>query len=256
MAPVAPLMRAAWRIGPGSNGGAGGPPGRGPWGGGPAGRRGEEGGAGARQPLLNVGGAVLWLIVANLAVHLLRMLLAEPSDDRLAFELALVSARLTGAMPWGPYDPLPLVTYQFLHGGLDHLGINMLALLAFGTPVERRLGAMRFLAFYLICGLAGAAAHLLAFPASPAPLIGASGAIAGCFAGAVRLVAGQGRAGGLAGLRQVALLAALWLGSQVAFGLVGGGIGSADIVAWWSHIGGFVAGLLLIGWFAPRRRHF
>jgi len=250
VAPGAPLMRAALRIGPSSNGGAGGP-----GGGGPEGRRGEEG-AGARQPILNVGGAVLWLIVANLAVHLLRMLLAEPADDRLVFELALVSARLTGAMPWGPFDPLPVVTYQFLHGGLDHLGINMLALLAFGTPVERRLGAARFLAFYLICGLAGAAAHLLAFPDSPAPLIGASGAIAGCFAGAVRLVAGRGRAGGLAGLRQVALLAALWLGSQVVFGLVGGGIGSTEIVAWWSHIGGFVAGLLLIGWFVPRRRTF
>ena len=237
-------MRSLYRLGGPSGGGNGGGEGEGPWGG-----RGL--GGGARQPMINVSGAVLWLIVANLTVHLLRYFLSEPADDRLVYEFALVAARLTGAMPWGVYDPAPVLTYQFLHGGIDHLGINMLALLAFGTPVERRLGALRFVVFYLLCGLAGAVAHILAFSASPAPLIGASGAIAGCFGGAIRLIAGGER--GLAGIRQVGLLATLWLGSQVVFGLVGGGIGSADIIAWWSHIGGFLAGLVLIGLFAPRQ---
>ena len=229
----------------------GGPTGGGGEGDEPSGRRGL-GGGGAHQPMINVSGAVLWLIVANLTVHLLRFFLDEPTDDRLVYEFALVAARLTGAMPWGPYDPAPLATYQFLHAGLDHLGINMLALLAFGTPVERRLGAFRFIVFYLLCGLAGAAAHILAFSDSPAPLIGASGAIAGCFGGAIRIISGAGPQGRLAGLRQVGLLALLWLGSQVVFGLIGGGIGSADVIAWWSHVGGFLAGLVLIGLFKPR----
>lgn len=233
---------AALRLGQPRGGGGGGEP---------EGRRGA-GGEGARQPILNVGGAVLWLIVANLAVHLVRILLDDRTDDQLVYGFALVAARLTGAMPWGPYDPLPLLTYQFLHAGLDHLAINMLALLAFGTPVERRLGPARFVLFYLLCGLAGGAAHVLAFSDSPAPLIGASGAIAGCFGGAIRMIAGGGT-GRLAGLRQVGLLAVLWLGSQVVFGLVGGGFGSAETIAWWSHVGGFLAGLLLIGFFAPRR---
>ncbi|MGQ0674493.1 MAG: rhomboid family intramembrane serine protease [Rhodospirillales bacterium] len=224
----------------------GGEDGKGPW-------RGRGlGGDGARQPMLNIGGAVLWLIVANLAVHLVRLMLDERTDGALVYEFAVVAARLGGAMAWGPYDPLTLATYQFLHAGLDHLGINMLALLAFGTPVERRLGAPRFVAFYLICGLAGAGAHVLVYYDSPAPLIGASGAIAGCFGAAIRLIAG-GETGRLAGLRQVGLLAALWLGSQALFGLAGGGFGSADTIAWWSHIGGFLAGLLLIGLIAPRR---
>ncbi len=235
------------RIGGPSGGGNGG----GGEGAGPSGGRGL--GGGARQPMFNVSGAVLWLIVANLIVHLLRYFLSEQADDRLVYEFALVAARLTGAMQAGPYDLATPVTYQFLHAGLDHLGINMLALLAFGTPVERRLGAFRFVVFYLLCGLAGAAAHIVAFADSPAPLIGASGAIAGCFGGAIRLIMGGGQAGGLAGFRQVALLAVLWLGSQVVFGFVGGGIGSADTIAWWSHIGGFLAGLVLIGLFAPRR---
>lgn len=238
-------MLTLHRVGGPSGGNGGGGEGEGPWGG-------RRLGGGARQPMINVGGAVLWLIVANLAVHLLRFFLSEQADDRLVYDFALVAARLTGAMPWGAYDPAPLLTYQFLHAGLDHLGINMLALLAFGTPVERRLGAVRFVVFYLLCGLAGAAAHIVAFAASPAPLIGASGAIAGCFGGAIRLIVG-GERGGLAGIRQVGLLAALWLGSQVVFGLVGGGFGSAEAIAWWSHIGGFLAGLVLIGLFAPRQ---
>ena len=237
-------MRSALRLG-GPGGGSSSGDGESPWNG--------RGGGALRQPLFNVGGAVLWLIVLNLAVHLFRYFLSEQADDQGVYEFALVAARLTGAMPLGPYDPATLLTYQFLHAGLDHLAINMLALLAFGTPVERRLGAVRFTVFYLVCGAAGGAAHILAFPDSPAPLIGASGAIAGCFGAAIRLVMGAGRAGGLAGFRQVALLAALWLGSQALFGLVGGGFGSADMIAWWSHIGGFLAGLGLIGLFAPRR---
>ncbi len=221
---------------------------RGPWGGG----GGEPGGAESRQPMFNITTAVMWLMIANLAVHLARMLLPEQADDALVYDLALVAARLTGAMPWGAVDPLPVVTYQFLHAGLDHLGINMLALLAFGTPVERRLGAVRFLLFYLACGLAGALAHVVAFAGSPAPLIGASGAIAGCFGGAIRIIAGTGPEGRLAGLRQIGILAVVWLGSQAVFGVFGGGIGSAEIVAWWAHVGGFLAGLALIGLFKPR----
>lgn len=239
-------MHSVYRLGGPQGGGNGGGEGEGV----PDGRR---LGGGARQPMFNVSTAVLWLIVANLTVHLLRYFLSEQADDRLVYDFALVAARLTGAMPSGPYDLATPATYQFLHAGLDHLGINMLALLAFGTPVERRLGVIRFVLFYLLCGLAGAAAHILAFSDSPAPLIGASGAIAGCFGGAIRLIMGGGNTNGLAGFRQVALLAVLWLGSQVVFGLVGGGIGSADTIAWWSHIGGFLAGLVLIGLFKPRQ---
>jgi len=219
-------------------------------------RRPWRGGTGAAGvPLLNVTPAVLWLIIANLAVHLVRMLLPDALDAHLFHILGLVAARLTGALPRGPADPLTLISYQFLHAGLDHLGINMLALLAFGVGVERRIGAWRFLVFYLICGVAGGAAHLIAFASSPVPLVGASGAISGCFAAALRLVTGArdpAAPGGLAGLRQVAVIAAIWLGSQVLFGAIGDGAGLFGLVAWWAHVGGFLAGLLLIRLFLPR----
>lgn len=227
----------------GGPGGRRGDPPRRPWSGRPP---------AAGVPMFNLTTAVLWLVVANLAVHLARALLSNQTDDELVWNFGLVAARLTGALPWGALDPLPVVSYMFLHGGLDHLGINMLALLAFGVGVERRLGTGRFILFYLICGVAGAAAHLIAFPASQGPLIGASGALAGCFAGALRLVLARG--GDLAGLRQVGVIALLWLGSQVIFGMIGGGIGVEDAIAWWSHIGGFIAGLVLVGLFVPRYR--
>jgi membrane associated rhomboid family serine protease len=204
-------------------------------------------------PMFNVTPAVLWLTVANLAVHLIRMLLPPETDGEIVWNLGLVSARLTGSLPWGAFDPLPMVSYQFLHGGLDHLGLNLLALLAFGVGVERRVGTTRFLLFYLLCGIAGAVAHLIAYPDTKDLLIGASGALAGCFAGALRLVLARG-AGDLAGLRQVALVALIWLGTQVVFGVIGGiGFGIDQSIAWWAHIGGFVVGLATIGLFVPRR---
>jgi membrane associated rhomboid family serine protease len=157
-------------------------------------------------------------------------------------------------MAWGPLDPLPLVTYQFLHGGMDHLGINMLALLAFGVGLERWIGPWRFVVLYLVSGIAGGLAQILLFPGSAVPLMGASAAISGCFAAIIRLVAGSGASrGGLAGVRQIGLIAVVWLVSQVLFGLIGPETG-IGVIAWWSHIGGFLAGLVLIQFLAPRRR--
>ena len=241
------LMALALRQGADRSGGSGGGKGE------PQRRRWNGGAPSSGVPMFNLTPAVLWLAVANLAVHLARALLSADADAELVWNFGLVAARLTGSLPWGATDPLPVVSYMFLHGGLDHLGLNMLALLAFGVGVERRIGTARFLLFYLICGVAGGAAHLVAFPAAQGPLIGASGALAGCFAGALRLVLGGG-AGSLAGLRQVGLVAVIWLGSQVLFGVIGGGgLGIEDAIAWWSHIGGFLVGLAIVGLFVPRR---
>jgi membrane associated rhomboid family serine protease len=228
----------------GRGGGGRGEPQRRPW-------NGKQPVAGV--PMFNVTPAVLWLIIANLVVHLLRSFLPSETDAQVVWNFGLVAARLTGSLPWGTVDPLPVVSHMFLHGGLDHLGLNMLALLAFGVGVERRIGTPRFLLFYLLCGLGGAAAHLVAYYGSPDPLIGASGALSGCFAGALRLVLGGG-GGNLAGLRQVGIIAAVWLGTQVLFGLAGGGFGGGAPIAWWAHIGGFGVGLAIIGLFVPRHR--
>ena len=221
-----------------------GDPPRRPW----RGRAGEPGG-----PIFDISPVVLGLAIANLAIHLVVALLPDDLGLWLAYNLGVVPARLTGHMAWGPFDPATLVTYQFLHGGLEHLGMNMLALLAFGVGLERWIGPWRFLTLYLLCGIAGGLAQTAMFPDAQGPLIGASGAIAGCFAAIIRLMAGmaQARGGGLAGLKQVGIIALVWVGSQLAFGLVGGDT-MLGLVAWWAHIGGFAAGLILIQFLVPR----
>lgn len=215
-----------------------------PW----RGRTGQSGG-----PMFNISPVVLWLAIANLAVHLGQALLPDDLALWLVYNLGLVPARLTGHMAWGPFDPATLLTYQFLHGGLEHLGMNLLALLAFGVGLERWIGPWRFLALYLACGIAGGLAQIAMFPDAQGPLIGASGAIAGCFAAIIRLMAGaaQARGGGTSGMKQVGIIALVWIASQLAFGLVGGDT-MLGMVAWWAHIGGFVAGLVLIQFLMPR----
>jgi membrane associated rhomboid family serine protease len=199
---------------------------------------------------VNIPPVVGILIGINLLVHLLRGLLGVTQDWAMVRTFGLISTRYTTGADTGAFDLLPLLTHMFLHGDAMHLLMNMLVLLAFGSGLERRLGGMRFLAFYLICGLVGAAAHLLVFPYSGVPVIGASGAISGLFGGLVFMlvVAPNPRAarlGPISGLRPAITLAVFWILVQIVFGL-GAPFGEAA-VAWWVHIGGFVGGFLLFG---------
>jgi membrane associated rhomboid family serine protease len=139
-----------------------------------------------------------------------------------------------------------LVTYQFLHGGWMHLASNMLFLWVFGDNVEDALGHMRFLIFYVLCGVAGGLLHLFFWPESEAPLVGASGAVAGVIGAYLVLhprvqlwVLALGRIP----LRIPAWIAlAGWIGFQV-FNLI---VTTDDAVAWWAHVGGVIAGVVLV----------
>lgn len=204
--------------------------------------------------MFNVSPVVLWLVIANVATHVILSVLPDAMNLRIDYALGLVSIRFTNTAAMRLFEPLTLLSYQFLHGSIEHLGVNMLALLAFGVGLERWIGSWKFLGFYLLCGIGGGLAQIVAFPDSPVPLIGASGAISGCFAAIIRLMAGVAQArGGPSGLRQVAIIAVVWLVSQVAFGVIGPET-SLGVVAWWAHIGGFLVGLVLIGFLTPRQR--
>lgn len=147
--------------------------------------------------------------------------------------------------------PLTLITSMFLHGGLLHLGGNMLYLWIFGDNVEDKLGHLRFLIFYILSGLAGSMAHVLTSSGSQVPMVGASGAIAGVL-GAYMIRFPQSRIWTLIFfgffIRAVRIPAifvlGFWFILQLLYGLPtigaqGGG------VAWFAHIGGFVVGILL-----------
>lgn len=142
---------------------------------------------------------------------------------------------------------LTLLTYNFLHGSTVHLLGNMLALWVFGDNIEDSMGHVRFLIFYLLCGVAAGLAHFAAHPDSQIPMIGASGAIFG-LAGAYLVLHPKARILSLlviVPLRLPAyLLIAVWFGYQF-YAVFSGGDNFGN-VAWWAHIGGFVAGLILV----------
>ncbi len=211
-----------------------------------AGRPGPGRGTGERA--INLPPALMWLIGINVAIQLLRTLLGDEADQALVLQFGLVPAAYSG----GGHDLLAQVaaplTYQFLHGGWMHLIINMVSLAAFGAPVERLLGARRFVLFYLSAGLVAGLVHVVLFPDSVDPVIGASGAISGVFGGVLMLMRYVGS------LTSLLPVAAIWIGLNIFFGLLGGTPGAAgEQVAWTAHIGGFVYGLAAIRLFMPRQ---
>ena len=160
-----------------------------------------------------------------------------------------------------PTIPLPfwitLFTSMFLHGGWMHLGGNMLYLWIFGDNLERVMGAAKFLAFYLVCGVIAGLAHIVFSGNSSIPSVGASGAISGVLGGYLLLFPNNRVnvlvRGGVTQVPAIVVLG-LWIVVQLIsqVGAItetseGGGI------AYMAHIGGFVAGLVLVKLFATRR---
>lgn len=171
-------------------------------------------------------------------------------------EYGLVPYAMTnevGTMGIGVATILPLVTSMFLHGGWMHLIGNMLFLYIFGDNVEDQFGHLKYFFFYIIAGIAAALTQVLMFPQSDVPMVGASGAIAGVLGSYVFLFP-KARITTLIPVifffQVVELPAFLFLGiwffMQIFSGVFSLGIGAdAGGVAWWAHIGGFLAGVLL-----------
>jgi rhomboid family protein len=180
--------------------------------------------------------------------------------EAFVMEFGLVPCRLTGACPTVADLPSPVLTIftsMFLHGGLFHIAGNMLYLWIFGNNVEDTLGHGRFLCFYLAAGVAAAATQTLAGPGSHVPMIGASGAISGVL-GAYILLFPHANVLTLVVfgffwrlVRIPALIVlGLWMVVQILNGL--GSLGAGGGVAWFAHIGGFVAGMGLLPLLRPR----
>jgi membrane associated rhomboid family serine protease len=204
-------------------------------------------------PVVNIG-----LVVANVLIYLFEASLPEPDQEALLITFAVIPARLFTPPVFA--DWYTLLTAQFLHGGLLHLGSNMLALFIFGDNVEDRLGHLRFLLFYLLCGVAGSLLHVFVDPSSPVPALGASGAIAGVLAGYMALFP-TARVLTFVPIFVIpwiigipaALWAIGWFLSQLLSGVAslgesGGGVG------FWAHVGGFVGGIVLV--WPLRRRNY
>ena len=221
----------------------------------------------SRAPLLNAPPIVLWLIGLLLATHALRVFLPGSLPDDILVAYSLTPARYAAALAQAmPADGavgvfIPLITYMFLHADFTHVGINSLWLLVFGPIVARRLGTLRFLLFFLVCGVAAALVHLTVYWGSPMQVVGASGAVSGLMAAGMRLLYGRmfGGADGLAPIFSKPILgfSAVWIIANVVSGILRIGVSDdLTLIAWVAHLGGFFAGLILIGPFARRAESY
>lgn len=229
--------------------------------------------------MFNVPPVILATVAVLGGVHAFRMLaLSDAEDMQFLLTFAFIPARYGGAasgsFPGGfGADLWTFFTYAFLHADLLHIGLNLAWLIPFGSALARRFGAWRYVLFMLVTAAAGALAHLVSYPGGVEPMIGASAAISGAMAGAMRFIfqergpletwrdgAGDGEAYRvpavplLATFRDVRFLLFLgvWMGLNALFGLGAVSFGEpGQVIAWQAHVGGFFAGLLLFSAFDP-----
>ncbi|MBI5026729.1 MAG: rhomboid family intramembrane serine protease [Nitrospirae bacterium] len=188
-----------------------------------------------------------------------------PGDSTtLAFSYGAIPAAILTMESVQPIHPaITVFTSMFMHGGLFHIAGNMLYLWIFGNNIEDKLGRMRFIIFYLLCGIIAAYSHAIIEPSSNVPMIGASGAVSGIL-GAYVLLFPKARVHTLIFLgffiQVVRIPALIVIGFWAIIQFVNGIISTATIpqggVAWFAHIGGFLIGILTIKLFLKTRRRY
>jgi membrane associated rhomboid family serine protease len=198
------------------------------------------------------------LIIANVVVFLFQWL-AGPYEEALVYEFALIPYNLVSSVSIG--DITDIFTSMFMHAGLAHIGGNMLYLWIFGDNVEDSMGRGQYFLFYLVGGLVASITHIITNPTSQIPTVGASGAIAAVL-GAYLVLYPQSRVLTIIPLgffiRMTMLPASIVLGLWFVLQFFSGvlSLGGPDVggVAFWAHIGGFVAGVVMAKLFSKRRR--
>jgi len=232
----------------------------------------ETGGVPPRQPIFNLPTVLTFTVVLIAAVYAAETLLLGPEGrSAVLFYLAFTPLRYVYPLAeqglewlWTP------ITYSFLHGGIEHILFNTLWLLAFGTPVARRIGTFRYVLFWALSAAAAAFFHAGLHWGDQTILIGASGVVSALMGAACRFAfpvrGGFNRLYGHLYPRQtilgsfrnrtVAVFTGIWLLGNllIAIGLplVGAGDGA---IAWDAHIGGFLFGFLMFGFFDPLPAH-
>jgi len=198
----------------------------------------------------------LILIVINALAFLYEIQMDPSALKEFIFEWGLIPARLLSdpSTAWST-----VFTSMFLHGGWFHIINNMWVLFVFGDNVEARMGGIRYLIFYLLCGVAAVLLQTYVLPSSDVPMIGASGAVAGVL-GAYLILFPRSRIASLVPILFIftiieipaVIFLLFWFVSQLYSGLfaIQGGGGSG--IAWWAHIGGFIFGIIMVFFFRTR----
>jgi membrane associated rhomboid family serine protease len=206
---------------------------------------------------------VTWTIIGIcVLVFLWQASLGDEAGQAAVFQYGMIPARVFGEADLRPeLAAIPawttIVTSMFMHGGWMHLGLNMLFLWIFGDNVEDSMGHVRYLVFYIACGVAAAFAQAFTNPGSTIPMIGASGAISGVLGAyvllhpraTVRVLIVLGVFVTMAHIPAMIVLG-IWFLTQIASAALSPGDGPG--VAFWAHVGGFVAGMALVPFFKKR----
>jgi len=203
------------------------------------------------------------LIIINAIIFIYQLTLSENLSILFTKSYGVVPFEITHWLDLSPEIHFPvvltLITSQFLHGGLFHLGGNMLYLWIFGNNIEDVLGHFRFIIFYLLCGIIAGLSHILTQPNSLIPTVGASGAISGVL-GAYLIRFPRARV--LVVFWFIFIIRLIYVPALIVLGLwifiqIFSGLGSLGQqgggVAWFAHVGGFIAGIVLLKLFEPRR---
>ena len=234
---------------------------------------------GRSEPVLMLPPVITASLVVLAVIHVIRIYLLDmEQNQQILLLFAFIPVRY-GGMDLGGFqfpggigaDLWTFVTYALLHADIAHLGVNALALAAFGGPVARRFGTARFLALAAVAAIAGAALHLVVHWGQFVPIIGASAAVSGMLAASARFVFVPGAplggwrvsddasayrrpAESLAQLfsnpRSLSFVA-IWFGLNILIGVLPALAGGGLAIAWQAHIGGFAVGLLLFPLFDP-----
>lgn len=231
---------------------------------------GRDSGPGA-QPIFNSPRVVTLMIGIMAGVWLVQLILPASVTYPVTSFLSFTPAKLAYDFPASiPGFLLSIVTYQFLHADFMHLVLNSVWMLIFGTIVARRLELRSFITFFVVCGAIGALVHLLLWPGSRIPVVGASGAISGLMGAAGRFALFPPQGGLHLSMqaphtmvvplsdRRLQAFAGVWIVINLVFGLGGGiGTGGGQLIAWDIHIAGLLTGLLLFpkfdAWRSPPR---
>lgn len=219
------------------------------------------------QPRFSTPFLTYFLIAINLVIYYGEFMLSPPSERSLLYQLGLVPAHVVAVVSGVSHAPaaaalLPIFTSMFLHGSWMHVIGNMWFLWIFGDNIEDYLGHFQYLVFYLLSGVTAALAQVVLSPDSRIPTVGASGAIAGVL-GAYFLLYPKARV--LTWFPLIFffylpawVLLGFWFVMQFVSGTVSSAAGASQGggIAFWAHVGGFIAGILLIKIFPERPRRY
>lgn len=222
-----------------------------------------------REPVFNMPATVVGVMALCTGTFLIQNYLLDAYGQQMLLTYAaFIPIRYSGQYQidvWAFTSPF---TYALLHGGFAHLIINMVWLAAFGSPLENRIGATRFIIFFAVTGLAAAGLFYVIHPDGQSPLVGASGSISGMMGAAARFAFRIDRSSGKAAFagaplpmrdvlrsRGTMTFLAVWMVVNLATGLIGLAPGDESQIAWEAHIGGFAAGFFGLRLFEKRPRH-